>query len=93
MTNGRTSWPTFRPTFAPWRDRCAVTVHARPGCRTLPQLVAAVTAEGDIDSEHAEAITRAVVAVVRELAPEEARDVAAGLPAELRELWETEPAR
>jgi len=64
-----------------------------PRLRTLPQLVAAVTAEGGIDASHAEDITRAVVAALRNLVPEEARDVAAVLPSELRELWETEPAR
>jgi uncharacterized protein (DUF2267 family) len=61
--------------------------------KTLPQLVAAVTAEGGIDPRHAEEITRAVVATLRGLVPEEARDVAAVLPAELRELWETQPTR
>jgi uncharacterized protein (DUF2267 family) len=64
-----------------------------PRLRTLPQLVAAVTAEGGIEPQHAEEITRAVVATLRGLVSEEARDVAAVLPAELRELWETEPAR
>jgi hypothetical protein len=61
--------------------------------KTLPQLVAAVIAEGGIDPAHADDITRAVVASLRSLVREEARDVAAVLPAELRELWETEPAR
>jgi uncharacterized protein (DUF2267 family) len=64
-----------------------------PRLKTLPQLVAAVTAEGDIASQHAEEITRAVVAASRGLVPEEARDMAAVLPSELRELWEAEPAR
>lgn len=64
----------------------------RPRLRTLPQLVAAVTAEGGIDPKQAEAITRAVLAALRGIVPEEAGDVAAVLPAELRELWETEPA-
>jgi len=62
-----------------------------PRLKTLPQLVAAVTAEGGIDAEHAEEITRAVVATIRGIVREEASDVAAVLPAELRELWETEP--
>lgn len=61
--------------------------------KTLPQLVAAVSAEGGISPQHAEDITRAVVAALRGLVPEEQRDVAVVLPAELRELWETEPAR
>jgi uncharacterized protein (DUF2267 family) len=64
-----------------------------PRLKTLPQLVAAVTAEGGIEPQHAEEITRAVVATLRGLVHEEARDVAAVLPAELRELWETQPSR
>jgi uncharacterized protein (DUF2267 family) len=59
-----------------------------PRLRTVPQLVAAVTTEGGIESRQAEQITRAVVATLRGLVPEEAHDVAAVLPAELRELWE-----
>jgi uncharacterized protein (DUF2267 family) len=64
-----------------------------PRLRTLPQLVAAVTAEGGVEPRRAEEITRAVVATLRGLVRDEARDVAAVLPVELRELWETEPAR
>jgi uncharacterized protein (DUF2267 family) len=64
-----------------------------PRYKTLPQLVAAVTAEGGIEPEHADEITRAVLAALREIVPEEARDVAAVLPSELREMWQTEPAR
>jgi uncharacterized protein (DUF2267 family) len=59
--------------------------------RTVPQLVAAVTTEGGIEGRHAEQITRAVVATLRDLVPEEAADVAAVLPAELREFWEASP--
>jgi uncharacterized protein (DUF2267 family) len=61
-----------------------------PRLRTVPQLVAAVIAEGGIDPAHAEAITRAVVATLRDIVRDETRDVAAVLPDELRELWETE---
>jgi uncharacterized protein (DUF2267 family) len=64
-----------------------------PRLRTLPQLVAAVTAEGGIEPRQAEEITRAVIAALRGLVRDEAVDVAAVLPGELRELWETEPAR
>lgn len=64
-----------------------------PRLRTLPQLVAAVTAEGGIDPAHAEQITRSVVATLRNVVPEEARDIAAVLPGELRDLWESEPTR
>ena len=63
-----------------------------PRLKTLPQLVSAVTAEGGIDTHRAEAITRAVIATLRGLVPEEVRDVAAVLPDELRDLWQTEPA-
>jgi uncharacterized protein (DUF2267 family) len=60
--------------------------------RTVPELVAAVTAEGGIDRAHAEEITRAVVTALRSIVPHEAADVDAVLPAELRALWAT-PAR
>ena len=49
-------------------------------------------AEGRIEPDRAEAITRAVVATLRTLVPDEARDVAAVLPNELRELWDSTPA-
>jgi uncharacterized protein (DUF2267 family) len=58
-----------------------------PRLRTVPQLVAAVVAEGGIDLAHAEAITRAVVGGLHDLAHAEARDVAAVLPQDLAELW------
>jgi len=64
-----------------------------PPLRTLPQLVAAVTAQGGVDPKHAEDIIRAVVAALRRLVHDEAHDVAAVLPDELREIWESEPAR
>ena len=64
-----------------------------PRLRTLPQLVAAVTAEGGVEPRHADEITRVVVAALRGLVRNEARDVSAVLPGELRELWEIEPAR
>jgi uncharacterized protein (DUF2267 family) len=55
--------------------------------KTVPQLVAAINREDEIEPERAEAITRAVVTTLREVAPHEAHDVAAVLPAELRTLW------
>lgn len=64
-----------------------------PRLKTLPQLVAAVAVEGGIEPQHAEEIVRAVVANLRGIVRDEARDVAAVLPGDLRELWETEPAR
>jgi uncharacterized protein (DUF2267 family) len=64
---------------------------ARPSClKTLPQLGAAVSAEG-ISAETAYATTVAVVRALRALVPEEQRDVAAVLSAELRELWQAAP--
>ena len=63
-----------------------------PRLHTIPQLVAAVTAEGGIEAERAEAITRSVVTALRRIVADEAHDVAAVLPAELRELWESAPA-
>ena len=64
-----------------------------PQVKTLARLVAAAIAEGGIEPPRAEAITRAVVTTLRDLVPDEKRDVAAVLPAGLRELWESEPAR
>lgn len=64
-----------------------------PRLKTLPQLVAAVTVERGIEPEQAEAITRSVITTLRELVPEERRDVAAVLPGELREFWTAEPVR
>jgi uncharacterized protein (DUF2267 family) len=60
-----------------------------PRLKTVPQLVAATTAQGGVEPDRAEAITRAVLAALRGLAPEEAADIAAVLPPELRELWES----
>jgi uncharacterized protein (DUF2267 family) len=60
---------------------------ATPRLKTVPELVAAITAEGEIEADRAEAITRAVVAALRALVPYEAHDVAATLPPELRALW------
>jgi len=58
-----------------------------PRLRTVPQFVAAVTAEGGVDPGRADAITRAVLEALRTSVPEEADDIAAVLPADLRELW------
>jgi uncharacterized protein (DUF2267 family) len=65
---------------------------ARARLRTIPQLVGAVIASGEFGPEPAERIARAVVGALHDLVPEEARDVAAVLPADLRELWESTPA-
>lgn len=59
--------------------------------RTVTDLLAAITAEG-VESANAEAIARTVLGHLRRLVPEETADVAAVLPAELRELWETAAA-
>ena len=57
---------------------------ARPArLKTVPQLVAAVSAEGGVSPQQADEITRAVVAALRRLVPEEQSDVAAALPADL----------
>ena len=68
------------------RPRRARAAAAR--VRTVPGLVAAVVSEADdaTDGDTA-AIVAAVVAEVRKLVPEEADDVAAVLPHELRILW------
>jgi uncharacterized protein (DUF2267 family) len=58
-----------------------------PRLRTVPQLVAAVVAEGGIEPDRAAAITRAVLATLRTLVPEETHDISAVLPAGLAHLW------
>jgi uncharacterized protein (DUF2267 family) len=55
--------------------------------RTVGDLVATIATGGGMDAAHAEPITEAVLGCLRQLVPEEAADVAATLPAELRELW------
>jgi uncharacterized protein (DUF2267 family) len=65
---------------------------ARPHrLRTVPELVAAITAEGGIEPERAEEVTRAVLATFREVVRPEAEDIAAVLPSDLRDLWEQVP--
>jgi uncharacterized protein (DUF2267 family) len=59
----------------------------RANPRTVPQLVASVSARGGISPERANAITEAVLGRLRILVPEEAADIAAVLPPELRTLW------
>jgi uncharacterized protein (DUF2267 family) len=60
--------------------------------KSVTQLVATVAAQDAIDPERTEDVTRAVLATLRTLVPDEADDVAAVLPQDLRVLWETERA-
>lgn len=61
--------------------------------RTIHGLVTRIAATtGELPRERAEAIIVAVVSTLRTLVPEEAGDVAAILPPELRSLWTGEPA-
>lgn len=61
--------------------------------RTVHELVARIAAAtGELPHERAEPIVAAVVHTLRTLVPEEAGDVAAILPAELRALWLSEPS-
>jgi uncharacterized protein (DUF2267 family) len=55
--------------------------------RTIPEFVAAVVAEGPDPAGPATAIVAEILAETRRLVPEEAADVAAVLPPELRSLW------
>lgn len=60
--------------------------------RTADELFAAVSAHDPrLDDRSAAAVTAAVVAVLRQLVPEERDDVEAVLPHELRQLWMTPP--
>jgi uncharacterized protein (DUF2267 family) len=64
-------------------------LHRAPPARTLTDLVAR-TAEltPGLPRHEAEAVTAAVLGALRALVPEEAHDIAAVLPEELRALWE-----
>jgi uncharacterized protein (DUF2267 family) len=57
--------------------------------RTVPELVARIAAATEVlPDDKAVEVTRAVVRELRALVPDEAADVAAILPAELRDLWD-----
>lgn len=58
-----------------------------PRLKTVPQLVAAVVAEGGVNPGVAEEVTRSVIHTLRLLVPEEGRDIASVLPSEIRHLW------
>ena len=55
--------------------------------RSVAQLIGMVQGMSGLNLEASEAVTESVLATLRELIPEEAGDVAATLPKELRELW------
>jgi uncharacterized protein (DUF2267 family) len=62
-----------------------------PRVRTVPELVAGVTAQTEPGNRpargHEALITESVLATLRGLVPEEADDIAAVLPSELRAFW------
>ena len=55
--------------------------------RTVPELVGSVTAHSYVGVVNVDALVESVVGCLRTLVPEEARDVAAVLPEDLRRLW------
>ncbi len=57
--------------------------------KRLSEFVAHIVAASGIPADTAEDVTRAVVLTLRDLVPEEASDVAAVLPTELRQLWQS----
>ena len=62
--------------------------HGRPSTlRTAQELVATVSEQGGMSMQRANTVTEAVLGRLRILVPEEAVDVAAVLPPELRTLW------
>jgi uncharacterized protein (DUF2267 family) len=63
--------------------------------RTVPELVAEVAASSPegIPPERRRQVIEAIVRALRDLAPDEAADVAAVLPHDLRDFWETAAAR
>lgn len=73
-----------RPLFFPPRR----TAHAKPA-RTVRELVARINSSTtDLPPDAADSVTAAVLGVLRSIVPEEARDVSAVLPAELRDFWD-----
>lgn len=56
--------------------------------RTVPELVARVVSADGLPSERAEPVIESVLGTLRELVPEEAGDIAAVLPKDLRRFWE-----
>lgn len=75
--------PDARSLAQPARRRGAA---ARP-VRSVAELISMIGAEAGVDERSADALARAVLAQLRALVPEEADDVAAVLPAELKDLW------
>jgi uncharacterized protein (DUF2267 family) len=61
--------------------------HRAPRLRTIHELVGSIAAGAGTDAGNAAGITENVLGCLRTLIPEEAADVAAVLPEELRELW------
>ncbi|MFZ4515299.1 MAG: DUF2267 domain-containing protein, partial [Acidimicrobiia bacterium] len=57
--------------------------------RTVPQLIGTVQVVSGLPLSDATRVTEAVIGTLRTLVPDETRDVAATLPAELRRLWKT----
>ena len=55
--------------------------------RTVPELVGSVTTQAYVGVVNVDALVESVVGCLRTLVPEEARDVAAVLPEDLRTLW------
>jgi uncharacterized protein (DUF2267 family) len=63
----------------------------REKTRTPEQLVHRVAADADVPGPAARAGVLAVMATLQEAVPEEARDVAAVLPQDIRVMWESAP--
>ena len=56
--------------------------------RTVDSLARTITSKSGLGTAKAEAALAAVMAVLKDLVPEESHDVAATLPAELRKFWD-----
>jgi uncharacterized protein (DUF2267 family) len=72
-----------RELVEPPRRRGARRTHGRH----LDEFVSAVVAADGLDQSRASYVIESVLGVLRELVPEEAGDIAAVLPRELREFW------
>lgn len=64
-------------------------VSGRKRARSVDDLVKVVIATGRVEPERAAHVVESVFGVVRELVPEEAADVAAVLPSEIRDFWKS----
>jgi uncharacterized protein (DUF2267 family) len=57
--------------------------------RTVPEFIGIISAQTGLTPKKAESVAEAVLATLRTLVPEEARDISATLPEELQRFWDS----